>query len=53
MADRELRSAVAITSQTLRFYKQLTDPVEVPSKGLIEGVLGIYQGRIMNSKIRV
>ncbi len=53
MADRELRRAAAITSQTLRFYKQSTDPIEVSSEDLIEGVLGIYLGRIVNSRIRV
>ena len=53
MADRELRRAAAITSQTLRFYKQSTDPIEVSSEDLIEGVLGIHLGRIVNSRIRV
>ena len=50
-ADRELRRAAAITSQTLRFYKQSTDPIEVSSEDLIEGVLTVYQGRIVNSQI--
>lgn len=53
MADRELRRAAAITSQTLRFYKQSTNPIEVTSEDLMEGVLGIYQGRLVNSRIRV
>ncbi len=53
MADRELRRVAAITSQTLRFYKQSTDPVEVASEDLLDGVLTIHQGRLVNSKVRV
>lgn len=52
-ADRELRRAAAITSQTLRFYKQSTDPIEVASDDLIEGVLMIHHGRIVNSHVRL
>ncbi len=53
MADRELRRAAAITSQTLRFYRQSTDPTEVSSEELTEGILMIHQGRILNSRVRV
>ena len=52
-ADRELRRAAAITSQTLRFYKQSTDPVEVVSDDLMEGVLMIHHGRMVNSHVRL
>ena len=52
-ADRELRRAAAITSQTLRFYKQSTDPVEVASDDLLEGVLMIHHGRLVNSHVRL
>lgn len=52
-ADRELRRASAITSQTLRFYKQSTRPLEVSSEDLIEGVLTIHHGRILNSHVRL
>ncbi len=52
-ADRELRRASAITSQTLRFYKQSTNPIEVASEDLIEDVLTIHHGRIVNSRIQL
>ena len=53
LADRELRRAAAITSQTLRFYRQSTDPTEVASADLLHDVLAIHHGRIVNSRIRV
>ena len=53
VADRELRRAAAITSQTLRFYKQSTDPTEVASADLIGDVLAMHHGRIVNSRVRV
>jgi signal transduction histidine kinase len=53
IADRELRRAAAITNQTLRFHKQATNPKEVTCDELIESVLSLYQGRIVNSNIRV
>ncbi len=53
MADRELRRASAITSHTLRFYRQSTDPVEVTSEDLMDDVLAVHQGRIVNSKVEV
>ncbi len=52
-ADRELRRASAITSQTLRFHRQSTDPIEVSSADLIEGVLTIHHGRLLNSHVRL
>ncbi len=52
-ADRELRRVSAITSQTLRFHKQLTSPTEISGKELLNGVLSIYQGRLLNANIRV
>ncbi len=53
LADRELRRASAITNQTLRFYKQSTDPIQVASENVLSEVLAIYQGRIVNSRIQV
>ncbi len=53
MADRELRRAAAITSHTLRFYKQSTNPVEVASEELIDDVLAVHHGRIVNSNVQV
>ena len=52
-ADRELRRVAAITNQTLRFHKQSTRPTEITCEELVEGVISIYQGRIVNSRIRV
>jgi two-component system, sporulation sensor kinase E len=52
-ADRELRRVAAITSQTLRFHKQSTKPLELTGEQLIESVLSMFQGRIINSNIRV
>ena len=52
-AERELRRASAITSQTLRFYKQSTNARSVTAGELFENVLAIQQGRILNSQIRL
>jgi PAS domain S-box-containing protein len=52
-AQRELRRASAITSQTLRFHKQSTKPLAVTSEELMESVLAMYQGRIVNANIRI
>jgi len=52
-ADRELRRVSAITNQTLRFHKQSTKPVQVTCQELIESVLSIYQGRLINSHVKV
>lgn len=53
VADRELRRVAAITSQTLRFHKQATNPREVTGAELIENVLLLHQGRIFNLQIQV
>ncbi|MGI4831542.1 MAG: PAS domain-containing protein [Janthinobacterium lividum] len=52
-AERELRRVSVISNQTLRFYKQSTNPRPVTSKDLLESVLSIYQGRLVNSRITV
>lgn len=53
MAERELRRMSVISTQTLRFHKQATNASEVTCNELFENVLAIYQGRIVNSRIRV
>ena len=53
LAERELRRVSAITSQTLRFHKQTTKPSEVDCDQLLAEVLGIHQGRLINSNIKV
>jgi PAS domain S-box-containing protein len=52
-AERELRRAAAITTQTLRFHKQSTSPQEVTAEQLFESVLLIYHGRLGNSHTEV
>jgi PAS domain S-box-containing protein len=52
-ADRELRRVGAITNQTLRFHKQSSNRTEVTCQQLIEDVLSIYHGRIVNSRVQV
>ena len=52
-ADRELRRVGAITSQTLRFHKQASNPTHALTEELIEGVLSTFQGRIINSQVHV
>ncbi|HLI77101.1 MAG TPA: PAS domain-containing protein [Acidobacteriaceae bacterium] len=51
MAERELRRAAAITTQTLRFHKQATSPQEITSEQLFESVLSVYHGRLVNSSV--
>ncbi len=52
-AERELRRVSVISNQTLRFYKQSTNPRPVAAEDLIESVLSIYQGRTVNARIQV
>ena len=52
-ADRELRRVGTITNQTLRLHKQSTNPTEVSCEELIENVLSIHHGRVVNSRVRV
>lgn len=53
LADVELRRASAITSQTLRFHRQATNPQEITAENLIISVLRIFQGRIANSGVQI
>ena len=52
-AQRELRRVAAITSQTLRFHKQSTKPQAITAEELMESVVLMYQGRIVNAPIQV
>ena len=52
-AEQELGRAAAITSHTLRFHKQSTNPIEVDSANLSEGVLAIHKGRIATAQVIV
>ena len=53
LAQRELRRVSAITSQTLRFYRQSSQPKTVSCDELIGSALAIHQGRIANSQLQV
>ena len=52
-AERELRRVSVISNQTLRFHKQSTKPRAVTSADLLESVLSIFHGRLINSGITV
>jgi len=52
-AEVELRRASAITSQTLRFHKQATNPQEISLTELVGGVLSVYQGRVANANVQI
>ena len=53
IAERELRRVAAITNQTLRFHKQSSSPQGISAQELIDSVVSVFQGRIMNAGIRV
>ncbi len=53
LAERELRRVSAITNQTLRFHRQSSKPRAVDNAELIEDVLSIHQGRIVNANVEV
>ena len=53
VAERELRRVSAISNQTLRFHKQASSPRAITCKELFDSVLSLYQGRIVNSGIRI
>jgi PAS domain S-box-containing protein len=53
MAQRELDRVVHITTQTLRFYRQSTRPVETDIHELFETVVALYEGRLRSHSIVV
>jgi signal transduction histidine kinase len=53
LADSELRRAAAITSQTLRFHRQATDPVPASGEEMLRSTLRLFQGRINNAQVEV
>ena len=46
MAEYEVRRIAEITQQTLRFYRQPTQPARATLAELLDSVLSLYQGRI-------
>ena len=53
IAELELARVSQITTQTLRFHRQSTNPSETTPKELIESVVRLYQGRLTNSQIEI
>jgi PAS domain S-box-containing protein len=53
MADHEVRRISEITQQTLRFYRQPTQPARVDAEELFDSVLNLYQSRILAVDIHV
>ena len=52
-ADHELQRMSAITNQTLHFHKQATRPGLFSCEDLFASVIGVYQGRFLNSQIEL
>ena len=52
-AEQELARVSEITTQTLRFHRQQSNPVESSVVELMESVLALFHPRILGSRIRV
>jgi signal transduction histidine kinase/HAMP domain-containing protein len=53
MAEHEARRITEITQQTLRFYRQPTQPARANVGELLDSVLSLYQGRLKTLNIQV
>jgi PAS domain S-box-containing protein len=53
MAEYEIRRITEITQQTLRFYRQPTQPARTTMAELLDPVLSLYQTRLNSLNIRV
>jgi PAS domain S-box-containing protein len=53
IADQEIRRVSIIANQTLRFHKQPSNPQAITCVELFNTVLGIYEGKLRNSGIKV
>jgi PAS domain S-box-containing protein len=53
MAEYEVRRIAEITQQTLRFYRQPTQPARATMGELLDSVLSLYHGRLNALDIRV
>jgi PAS domain S-box-containing protein len=53
MAQQELARVAHITTQTLRFHRQSTNAKTVFLAQIIEGVLSLFQGRLINAGVEV
>jgi PAS domain S-box-containing protein len=53
IAQQELDRVTHITTQTLRFYRQSTRPVESDVNDLLEGVIALYEPRMRSYSISI
>ncbi len=53
MAEDEVRRVSQIATQTLRFHRQQNSPVQVTPAQLVDPVLNLFHGRLVNSGIHV
>ncbi len=52
-ADKELQRVALITSQSLRFYKQSTNPQAVRPMEMLEAVLEFYHSKLQSGRITI
>jgi two-component system sporulation sensor kinase C len=53
LADKELQRVSLITSQSLRFYRQSTNPQAIRPAEMLRSVLDLYQGKLESAHITV
>ncbi len=53
MAEDEVRRVSQIATQTLRFHRQQNNPTQVTPAQLVDPVLNLFQGRLVNSRVHV
>ncbi len=53
MTEYEVRRIAEITQQTLRFYRQPTQPARTALADLLDSVLSLYQGRLNTLELHV
>jgi PAS domain S-box-containing protein len=52
-AEQELARVSQITTQTLRFYRQTTNPTSADISALLESVLRLLRGRLANREVEI
>jgi signal transduction histidine kinase len=53
LAERELARVSEIAGQTLRFQRQSSNPTSITPTDLLESVVALYQGRLINANIQL
>ena len=53
LAERELARVSQIAGQTLRFQRQSSEPTSVTPIDLLDSVVALYQGRLINARIKL